>query len=51
MPKRKSLTFEEQTERFRQEAQKRKDAGHLSIADADAAVDAMVKKSIRDHGA
>ena len=51
MPKRKKPTLEEQTERFREEEQKRIDAGMLSMPDADAAVDAMIRKSIKDHGA
>lgn len=51
MPKRKSQTQEEQTERFRREAQKRIDSGQLSVTDADAAIDEMIRKNIRDHGA
>ena len=51
MPTRKNQTLEEQSERFRQEAQKRIDSGMLSAEDADAEMDARVKKSIRDHGA
>ena len=51
MPKRKNQTQEEQAERFRREAQKRLDNGQLSVADADAAIDEMIQKNIRDHGA
>ena len=51
MPKRKNQTLEEQSDRFRREAKKRIDAGQPSIAEADAAVDAMIRKSIKDHGA
>ena len=51
MPKRKSLTPAEQAEKFRLAAQKRRDAGMLSVEDADAAVDAMIAKNIKDYGA
>ena len=51
MPKRKSLTPAEQAEKFRVAAQKRRDAGMLSIEDADAAVDALIAKNIKDYGA
>lgn len=51
MPKRISLTAVEQAEKFRLAAKKRSAAGLLSIADADAAVDAMIAKNIRDRGA
>jgi hypothetical protein len=51
MPKRKNRTAAEQAERFRSAAQKRIDAGMLSVADADDAVDAMIAKNIKDHGA
>ena len=51
MPKRKPLTSAEQTEKFRFAAQKRIDSGLLSSDDADAAVDAMIRKNIKDHGA
>jgi hypothetical protein len=46
MPKRKAeLTPEEQSERFRREAQKLIDAGELSPTDADAALDRLVRKA------
>ena len=51
MPKRKSLTPEQQAEKFRDEAAKRRNAGLPSIAEADEAVDAMIRKNIRDYGA
>ena len=51
MPKRKNLTLAEQAEKFRREEQRRIDAGQLSTTDADAAIDAMIKKNIRDYGA
>lgn len=46
MPKRKEQeTPEEQSERFRKEAQKLIDVGELSPADADAVLDRTVKRS------
>ena len=52
MPKRKNpLTPEEQRKRFEEEAEKRRRAGQLDPDAADAALDAMVRKSIKDHGA
>jgi len=51
MPKMKSLTFAEQSQKFRDEAARRKSVGLPSIAEADAAVDAMIRKDIDDHGA
>ncbi|MGZ2412108.1 hypothetical protein ACUXST_001529 [Sphingomonas sp. F9_3S_D5_B_2] len=45
------MTPEEQSEAFKQEAQRRIDAGELNPTDADAAMDALVRKSIKDHGA
>ena len=51
MPKRKNLTQAEQEQRFREEEKKRIDAGMLSSDDADAAVDAMIRKNIKDYGA
>ena len=51
MPKRKSLTAAEQAEKFREEAATRKSNGLPSIAEADEAVDAMIRKNLRDHGA
>ena len=50
MPKRKTLTAEEQAERFRLAAEKRIAGGMLSPEDADAAIDAMIKKNIKDYG-
>jgi hypothetical protein len=50
MPKRKSLTSEEQAERFRLAEQKRISGGMLSTKDSDAAIDAMITKNIKDHG-
>ena len=51
MPKRKSLTPAEQAEKFRLAAKKRADTGRPSEADADAAMDERIAKSIKDHGA
>ena len=51
MPKRKQLTPAEQAEKFRLAAQKRIDSGLLSTDDADAAVDAMIRQNLKDHGA
>ena len=51
MPKRKSLTAPEQAQKFRDEAKRRESAGLPSIAEADDAVDAMIRKNIRDYGA
>lgn len=46
MPKKvKQETQAEQSERFRKEAQKLIDAGELSPTEADAALDALVKRS------
>jgi hypothetical protein len=51
MPKRKSLTAEQQAAKFRAEAERRKSVGLPSIDEADAAIDAMIRKNIEDHGA
>ena len=51
MPKRKSLTAEEQAQKFRDAAAVRKQNRLPSLAEADAAVDEMIRKNIRDHGA
>jgi hypothetical protein len=51
MPKRKPLTAAEQAQKFREQAKKRASAGLPSITEADDAVDAMIAKNIRDHGA
>jgi hypothetical protein len=51
MPKRKSLTPAEQAEKFTLAAEKRRKAGIPSIAEADNAIDAMIAKNIKDHGA
>jgi polyhydroxyalkanoate synthesis regulator phasin len=47
MPKRKEppLSPQEQSERFRKEAQRLIDAGELNPTEADAALDALVKSS------
>lgn len=50
MPKKtQSETPEEQSERFKREAQKLIDAGELSPADADAALDRIIKRQRPDH--
>ena len=41
----------EQSKRWKREAQKLIDAGELNPADADAALDRLVRKSIKEHGA
>jgi hypothetical protein len=51
MPKRKKLTPAEQAEKFRLKAEKRLKGGLLSPDDADAAIDAMIRKNLKDHGA
>jgi hypothetical protein len=51
MPKRKSLTAEEQAEKFRNAAAVRKQNGLPSIAEAEDAVDEMIRKNVRDYGA
>ena len=52
MPKRNpGMTPEEQKQAFRREAQRRIDAGELDADAADAALDALVRKSIKQHGA
>ena len=51
MPKRKSLTREEQAEKFRLAEEKRLRGGLLSTDEADAAVDAMIRKNIQERGA
>lgn len=52
MPKQKNpLTPAEQRRRFEAEVQRLKDAGELDPDEAEAALDAMVRKSIKDHGA
>jgi hypothetical protein len=52
MPKRKNPeTPAQQSERFRREAQKRIDAGQLSPAEADEAIDRMIRQNIKLHGA
>jgi hypothetical protein len=52
MPRMKPrLTAKEQREAFEREAQRRQDAGLPSLGDSDAAMDEMVRKSIKDHGA
>ena len=52
MPKMKPrMTAKEQREAFEREARRRHDAGLPSLGDADAAMDDMVRRSIKDHGA
>jgi hypothetical protein len=51
MPKKMNvLTPEEQRKRFEAEVQRLKDAGELDPDAAEAALDAMVRKSIKDQG-
>ncbi len=51
MPKRKNPeTPEQQSERFRREAQKRLDADELNPTEADAAIDRMIRENIKRHG-
>jgi polyhydroxyalkanoate synthesis regulator phasin len=46
MPKKKlGMTPEQQSERFKQEAERLIDAGELSPTEADAVLDALVRKS------
>jgi hypothetical protein len=48
MPKKKHReTQKEQSDRFKRDAQKLIDAGELSPTDADAALDALVRKSAK----
>ena len=51
MPKRKPLTAEEQAQKFRDAAAVRKQNGLPTLAEADDAVDEMIRKNIRDYGA
>lgn len=52
MPRMKPrMTAKEQREAFEREAQRRIDAGLPSFKDNDAAMDELVRKSIKDHGA
>ena len=51
MPKRKALTAAEQAQKFRDEAEMRKNKGLPSMAEDEAAVDAMIRKNIQDYGA
>ncbi len=52
MPRTKPrMTPKEQKEAFQREAQRRIDAGLLSPGEADDAIDDLVRKSIKDHGA
>jgi len=52
MPKAKNpITEEERSKRFEEEVRKRKAAGDFDLKAADDAVDALVRKTIRDHGA
>ena len=45
------MTPREQSEAFKREAQRRIDAGELDPIAADAALDALIRKSIKEHGA
>ena len=52
MPKKlKRETQAEQSKRFKKDAQELIDAGELNPTEADAALDALVRKSVKDHGA
>ena len=51
MPRHKPLTPAEQSQKFLDQAAKRQSAGLPSIAESDAAIDAMIKKNIEVHGA
>lgn len=52
MPKAKHrLTRDEQRKRFEEEVKKRKEAGDFDPDEADDALDRMVRRSIKDHGA
>jgi hypothetical protein len=51
MPKRKTMTAAEQAEQFRLKEEKRVKAGMLPSEDQDAAIDAMIRKNIKDYGA
>ena len=52
MPRAKPrMTPKEQGEAFKREAQRRIDAGELSPTDADEALDRLIRKSIKEHGA
>lgn len=51
MPKKKRQESQaEQSERFKRDAERLIEAGDLSPTEADAALDALVRKSIKDHG-
>ena len=51
MPKKRNQeTPGEQSERFRREAQRLIDAGELSPTEADAALDALVRKAAKPSG-
>ena len=52
MPKKlKPESQEEQSKRFKREAQKLIDAGELNLTEAEAAVDALIRKGLKEHGA
>jgi hypothetical protein len=51
MPKTRTLTAEQQAEKFRLAAEKRAKGGLPSTAQADADVDDMIRQNIRDYGA
>ena len=51
MPKRKRLeTPADQNKRFRAKVRELIDGGELNPTEADAALDALVRKSIKEHG-
>lgn len=52
MPKAKNpLTPAEQRRRFEEEVERLRNAGELDPDEAEAALDAMVRKSLKDYGA
>lgn len=50
-PRKRKLTPEEQEKLFEEEVARRQKAGLLDPKEADAMLDRMVRKSIKDHGA
>ena len=52
MPRAKPrMTAKEQKEAFDRETKRRLDAGLPSVTDADANIDELIRRSIKDHGA
>ena len=52
MPKAKNpITEKERSKRFEEEVRRRKEAGDFDQDAAENALDALVRKSIKDHGA